>query len=101
MMPKRLLFSMGPPALASLIHWKKKAFVYPINMSEHQGQQNRRPPRNSIISGYAFFDRAACFAVGHMLGEENILYTINIFEHQRQRNRRPHRNFIIFGDPQP
>ena len=72
MIPKRLLFSIGPPALASLIHWKKKAFVYPINISEHQGQQKRRPSRNFIISGYAFFGSAACFAVVHMMGEESL-----------------------------
>ena len=60
-------------------------FLYPINISEHQRQQSRRPPRNFIIFEWpttlnlekiwclkdCFFDRAACFAVDHMLGEEN------------------------------
>ena len=41
MMPQKLLFSIGPPALLSFICLEKIAVLYLINISEYQGQINQ------------------------------------------------------------
>ena len=42
MMHKILFFFDRPPNLPSFICWEKKAFLFPINISEQKGQQSRR-----------------------------------------------------------
>ena len=52
MMPQKLLFSIGPHALLSFICWEKKAFVYPMIISEHQRQYSNRTPWNLSFFGW-------------------------------------------------
>ena len=63
MMPKLLLFSIGPPALPSLLCWEKEAFLYPVNISEHQRQQSRRPYRKKQFLRHHIFSKIR--VVGH------------------------------------
>ena len=115
MMPQKLLFSIGPPALLPFVCLEKKAVLYLINISEYQGQikqaatsefyhscitHNSNFRTNMMLQRLLFsIALASCFAIVHMLGEEIYLYPINISEHQRQQSKRPARNLSFFGGP--
>ena len=49
MMPKRLIFSIGPPTLPSFICWEKKAFLCPMIISENQRQQSSQTPETMMV----------------------------------------------------
>ena len=117
MMPQKLLFSIGPPALLPFVYLEKKPVLYLINISEYQGQikqaatsefyhscitHNSNFRTNMMLQRLLFsIALASCFAIVHMLGEEIYLYPINISEHQRQQSKRPARNLSFLDDPHP
>ena len=75
MMPQKLLFSIGPPALLSFICLEKKAVLYLINISEYQRQikqaatsefyhscitHNSNFRTNMMLQRLLFFDSVSC-----------------------------------------